>query len=176
DDDAVGAARRAAARARHRRGLGAAPPARHHHGGRPDPLPGAYALQHTGDLPVVRSPGAALGRAGRGGRKRKTRRERTAVNLPEPSIRRPVATTLLTAGVTLAGAAAFGLLPVAPLPQADYPTISLRTPLPDASPVVVAETAAMPLELALGRIPGVAEFTPRSSLRRPHVRQLLDIH
>src|SRR5205809_6491893 len=146
DDDAVGAARRAAPRARLRRGLGAAPSARHHHGGRPDPLAGAHALYHPGNLSVVRSPGAARERAGRGGRKRKTRRERTAVNLPEPSIRRPVATTLLTVGVTLAGAAAFGLLPVAPLPQVDYPTISVRAQLPGASPEVIAPTVAMPLE------------------------------
>src|SRR5207245_10205405 len=113
DDDAVGAARRAAARARHGGGLGAAPPSRHHHGGRPDPLPGAHALYHPGDLPVVRSPGAALGRAGRGGFARRSSRGRAAVSVPESSIRRPVATVLLTAGVTLAGAAAFGLIPVA---------------------------------------------------------------
>src|SRR2546427_11311098 len=175
DDDAVGAARRAAARARHGRGLGAAPPARHHHGGRADPLPGAYALQHTGDLPVVRSPGAALGRAGRGGRKRKTRRERTAVNLPEPSIRRPVATVLLTAGVTLAGAAAFGLLPVAPLPQGDSPTISVKAQLPGASPEVMAATVATPLERALGRIAGVTEITSSSTLGNSRVTLQFDL-
>src|SRR5256885_8887006 len=68
------------------------------------------------------------------------------MNLPEPSIRRPVATVLLTAGVTLAGAAAFGLLPVAPLPQVDYPTISVSAQLPGASPEVMAATVATPLE------------------------------
>ena len=86
------------------------------------------------------------------------------MNLPEPSIRRPVATTLLTVGVTLAGAAAFGLLPVAPLPQVDYPTISVRAQLPGASPEVMAATVAMPLERALGRIAGVTEITDRKSV------------
>src|SRR2546427_6184627 len=91
------------------------------------------------------------------------------MNLPEPSIRRPVATTLLTAGVTLAGAAAFGLLPVAPLPQVDYPTISVSTQLPGASPEVMAATVAMPLERALGRISGVTEITSSSSLGNTRV-------
>ena len=77
------------------------------------------------------------------------------MNLPESSIQRPVATTLLTVGVTLAGAAAFGLLPVAPLPQVDYPTISVKAQLPGASPEVMAATVATPLERALGRIAGV---------------------
>src|SRR5712691_8297699 len=63
------------------------------------------------------------------------------MNLPEPSIRRPVATVLLTAGVTLAGAAAFGLLPVAPLPQVDFPTISVQAQLPGASPEVTSSSS-----------------------------------
>src|SRR5207247_6906357 len=175
DDDAVGAARRAAARARLRRGLGAAPPARHHHGGRPDPLAGAHALQHAGDLSLVRSPGAARERAGRGGRKRKTRRERTTVNLPESSIRRPVATVLLMAGFTLAGAAAFGLLPVAPLPQVDFPTISVQAQLPGASPEVMAATVVTPLERALGRIAGVTEITSSSSLGNSRITLQFDL-
>ena len=86
------------------------------------------------------------------------------MNLTEPFIRRPVATTLLTAGITLAGAAAFGLLPVAPLPQVDFPTISVQAQLPGASPEVMAATVATPLERALGRIAGVTEMTSSSSL------------
>jgi len=97
------------------------------------------------------------------------------VNLPETSIRRPVATTLLTVGVTLAGAAAFGLLPVAPLPQVDYPTISVRAQLPGASPEVMAATVAMPLERALGRIAGVTEITSSSSLGSSHVTLQFDL-
>jgi multidrug efflux pump len=86
------------------------------------------------------------------------------VNLTEPFIRRPVATTLLTAGITLAGAAAFGLLPVAPLPQVDFPTISVQANLPGASPEVMAATVVTPLERALGRIAGVTEMTSTAQL------------
>ena len=79
-------------------------------------------------------------------------------------IRRPVATTLLTIGLTLAGLAGFRLLPVAPLPQVDFPTISVTAQLPGASPEIMAATVAMPLERALGRIAGVTEITSGSSL------------
>jgi multidrug efflux pump len=97
------------------------------------------------------------------------------VNLPESSIRRPVATVLLTAGVTLAGAAAFGLLPVAPLPQVDFPTISVQAQLPGASPEVMAATVATPLERALGRIAGVTEITSSSTLGNSRVTLQFDL-
>ncbi|TMG77001.1 MAG: multidrug efflux RND transporter permease subunit [Betaproteobacteria bacterium] len=97
------------------------------------------------------------------------------MNLPEPSIRRPVATTLLTAGVTLAGAAAFGLLPVSPLPQVDFPTISVQAQLPGASPEVMAATVATPLERALGRIAGVTEITSSSSLGNSRITLQFDL-
>src|SRR5258707_2565 len=97
------------------------------------------------------------------------------MNLPEPSIRRPVATVLLTAGVTLAGAAAFGLLPVAPLPQVDFPTISVQAQLPGASPEVMAATVATPLERALGRIAGVTEITSSSSLGNSRITLQFDL-
>src|SRR5205807_4158895 len=97
------------------------------------------------------------------------------VSLPESSIRRPVATTLLTVGVTLAGAAAFGLLPVSPLPQVDFPTISVQAQLPGASPEVMAATVATPLERALGRIAGVTEITSSSSLGNSHVTLQFDL-
>ncbi len=86
------------------------------------------------------------------------------MNISEPFIRRPVATTLLTIGVTLAGALAFRLLPVAPLPQVDIPTISVSASLPGASPEVMAATVATPLERAMGRIAGITEITSNSSL------------
>jgi multidrug efflux pump len=98
------------------------------------------------------------------------------VNLPELSIRRPVATTLLTAGITLAGAAAFGLLPVAPLPQVDFPTISVQAQLPGASPEVMAATVATPLERALGRIAGVTEMTSSSSLGNARITLQFDLN
>ncbi len=78
-------------------------------------------------------------------------------------ISRPVATTLLTAAIALAGAIAFRFLPVAALPQVDFPTISVSAALPGASPEVMAATVATPLERTLGRIAGVTEMTSSSS-------------
>jgi multidrug efflux pump len=86
------------------------------------------------------------------------------MNLSAPFIDRPVATTLLTLGVTLAGAAAFRLLPVSPLPRIDLPTITVTAALPGASPETVAATVATPLERSLGRIAGVTEITSTSTL------------
>ena len=76
------------------------------------------------------------------------------MNISAPFIDRPVATTLLTIGLTLAGAVAFRLLPVSPLPRVDLPTISVSAALPGASPETMAATVAMPLERSLGRIAG----------------------
>jgi multidrug efflux pump len=83
--------------------------------------------------------------------------------LSAPFIRRPVATTLLTIGIVLAGAIAFTLLPVAPMPQVDIPTISVSASLPGASPETMATSVATPLERQLGRIAGVTEMTSSSS-------------
>jgi len=79
-------------------------------------------------------------------------------------IHRPVATTLLTAAVALAGGAAFRLLPVASLPQVDFPTISVGASLPGASPEIMASAVAAPLEKQLGHIAGVTEMTSSSFL------------
>jgi len=86
------------------------------------------------------------------------------MNLSAPFIRRPVATTLLTAAVALAGAVAFKFLPVAALPQIDFPTISIGAGLPGASPEIMASAVAAPLERQLGHIAGVNEMTSSSSL------------
>ncbi|HET7549066.1 MAG TPA: efflux RND transporter permease subunit, partial [Usitatibacter sp.] len=91
------------------------------------------------------------------------------MNITEPFVRRPVATTLLTIGVALAGIVAFGLLPVSPLPQVDFPVVSVSASLPGASPEVMAATVATPLERALGRIAGVTEMTSNSSLGNTRV-------
>src|SRR5438270_8760382 len=91
------------------------------------------------------------------------------MNISEPFVKRPVATTLLTIGIALAGLVAFKQLPVAPLPQVDFPTISVQAQLPGASPEVMAATVATPLERALGRIAGVTEITSSSSLGNSHV-------
>ncbi len=81
-----------------------------------------------------------------------------------PFIRRPVATTLLTFGLAAAGVVAFFKLPVSPLPQVDFPTISVRATLPGASPEDVATTVASPLERHLGQIADVTEMTSSSTV------------
>ena len=81
-----------------------------------------------------------------------------------PFIRRPVATTLLTFGLAAAGAVAFFKLPVSPLPQVDFPTISVQATLPGASPEDVATTVASPLERHLGQIADVTEMTSSSTV------------
>ncbi|MBO4369385.1 MAG: efflux RND transporter permease subunit, partial [Desulfovibrio sp.] len=78
-------------------------------------------------------------------------------------IARPVATTLLTLALTLAGLVAFTLLPVAPLPSVDFPVVMVRASLPGASPETMAATVATPLERAMGRIAGITELTSTSS-------------
>ena len=90
--------------------------------------------------------------------------ESLEVNLSALFIRRPVATTLLTLALALAGMVAFGLLPVAPLPQVDFPVVVVRASMPGAGPETMASTVATPLERALGRIAGVTEMTSTSSL------------
>jgi multidrug efflux pump len=86
------------------------------------------------------------------------------MSLSTPFIRRPIATILLTFGVAAAGALAFFELPVAPLPQVDFPTISVRAQLPGGSPEVVATTVATPLERHLGQIADVTEMTSSSTV------------
>ena len=86
------------------------------------------------------------------------------MSLSTPFIRRPVATTLLTLGVAGAGAVGFFQLPVSPLPQVDFPTISVQAQLPGASPEVVATSVATPLERHLGQIADVTEMTSTSTV------------
>ncbi len=86
------------------------------------------------------------------------------MNLSTPFISRPIATSLLTLGLALAGIAAFFILPVAPLPQVDFPTINVSANMPGASPEVMAATVATPLERHLGQIADVTEMTSQSSL------------
>ncbi len=84
-------------------------------------------------------------------------------NISSIFIRRPVATTLLTAALALAGGVAFQLLPVAPLPEMDFPMVMVRASLPGAGPEPMATAVATPLERALGRIAGITEMTSSSS-------------
>jgi multidrug efflux pump len=85
------------------------------------------------------------------------------MNISAPFIKRPVATTLLTVGLVLSGVLAFRLLPVSPLPQVDFPTISVNAGLPGADPETMSTSVAAPLERQFGRIAGVTEMTSTSN-------------
>lgn len=98
------------------------------------------------------------------------------MNISAPFINRPVATTLLTLAVGLLGLIAFYQLPVAPLPQVDFPTISVSASLPGASPETMAATVATPLERSLGRIAGITEMTSSSSLGSTRVTLQFDMN
>ncbi|MGC1554183.1 MAG: efflux RND transporter permease subunit [Bradyrhizobium sp.] len=97
------------------------------------------------------------------------------MNLAGPFIRRPVATTLLSFGLVVAGGIAFFKLPVSPLPDVDIPTISVQATLPGASPADVAITVASPLERHLGQIANVTEMTSTSTLGSARVNLQFDI-
>src|SRR4030081_1101651 len=86
------------------------------------------------------------------------------MNFSAPFIARPIATTLLTIGIALAGIFAFFRLPVSPLPQVDFPTISVQAQMPGASPETMATSVATPLERHLGHIANVSEMTSQSSV------------
>ncbi len=98
------------------------------------------------------------------------------MNISSPFISRPVATTLLTLGIALAGVLAFMKLPVAPLPQVDFPTISVSAQLPGASPDTVATTVAEPLERHLGQIADVTEMTSSSGIGQTRITLQFDLN
>jgi multidrug efflux pump len=98
------------------------------------------------------------------------------MNISEPFIRRPVATTLLVIALALAGAVAFRLLAVSPLPQVDFPTISVGANLPGASPETMASAVATPLERQFSRIAAVTEMTSSSSLGQSSVTLQFDLN
>jgi multidrug efflux pump len=98
------------------------------------------------------------------------------MSFSSPFIRRPVATTLLTTAVALSGIVAFRLLPVAPLPQVDFPTISVGAALPGASPEIMASAVATPLERQFGHIAGVTEMTSVSSLGTTGITLQFDLN
>ncbi|MFI5446264.1 efflux RND transporter permease subunit [Polaromonas sp. UC242_47] len=98
------------------------------------------------------------------------------MNLSEPFVRRPVATVLLTIGLALAGIGAFFVLPVSPLPQVDFPVISVSASIPGASPDTMASSVATPLERRLGVISGVNEMTSTSSSGSTRISLQFDLN
>ena len=97
------------------------------------------------------------------------------MNMSAPFIARPVATTLLTLGILIAGIMAFTRLPVAPLPKVDFPTISVSASLPGASPDTVATSVTTPLERRLGAIAGVSEITSTSTVGNSRITLQFDL-
>ena len=98
------------------------------------------------------------------------------MNLSEYFIYRPIATSLLTLAISLAGLIAFFHLPIAPLPQVDFPTISVQASLPGASPEIMSSSVATPLERALGNIAGITEITSASSMGTTSIMLQFDIN
>ncbi len=97
------------------------------------------------------------------------------MNLSAPFIRRPIGTLLLTVGLALTGIAAFFVLPVAPLPQIDFPTVSVRASLTGASPSTMASSVAAPLERRLGTIAGATEMTSQSGIGSSRITLQFDL-
>src|SRR5579862_4303585 len=98
------------------------------------------------------------------------------MNISKPYIHRPVATTLLTVAIALAGVIAFRALPISPLPQVDFPTISVQATLPGASPETMASAVATPLERQFGRIAAVTEMTSSSYLGQTTIALQFDLN
>src|SRR5689334_1154319 len=98
------------------------------------------------------------------------------MNISAPAIARPVATTLLTIALLLAGALAYMQLPVAPLPQIEFPVISIGAGLPGASPETMASAVATPLERQFGRIAGVNQMTSSSQLGSTGITLQFDLN
>ncbi|MFZ3266281.1 MAG: efflux RND transporter permease subunit [Terriglobales bacterium] len=97
------------------------------------------------------------------------------MSLSTPFIHRPVATTLLTIAIAIAGAIAYTVLPASPLPQVDFPTINVRAGLPGASAEIMASSVATPLERQLGHIAGITEMTSSSSLGSTNITMQFDL-
>src|SRR5580700_2112015 len=98
------------------------------------------------------------------------------MSISEPFIQRPVATTLLTIAIALAGGVAFRILPVSPLPQVDFPTVSVTATLPGASAETIASSVATPLERQLGHIAAVTEMTSTSTLGSTSITLQFDLN
>src|ERR1700722_1878634 len=97
------------------------------------------------------------------------------MSISEPFIHRPVATTLLTIALGLAGGIAYFALPVAPLPEVEFPTLMVTAALPGASPETMASSVATPLERQFGRIAGLNEMTSSSSLGSTNITLQFDL-
>src|SRR5262245_28727698 len=101
--------------------------------------------------------------------------EHATMSISTPFIRRPVATSLLTLALAMAGGLAFYFLPVAPLPQVEYPTLNVNSNLPGASPETMASAVTTPLERSFGRIAGISEMTSNSNTGNSQITIQFDL-
>src|SRR5262245_48909610 len=101
--------------------------------------------------------------------------EHATMSISTPFIRRPVATSLLTLALAMAGGLAFYFLPVAPLPQVEYPTLNVNANLPGASPETMASAVTTPLERSFGRIAGISEMTSNSNTGNSQITIQFDL-
>src|SRR6266481_4168184 len=97
------------------------------------------------------------------------------MSISTPFIQRPAGTTLLTVAVALAGVVAYQFLPVSPIPQVEFPTVSVQAALPGASPETIASSVATPLERQFGRIAGITEMTSSSNLGSTNITLQFDL-
>src|ERR1700683_3038133 len=97
------------------------------------------------------------------------------MSVSSPFIKRPIGTSLLTLALLLSGGLAFGFLPVAPLPQVDFPVIQVQASLPGASPETMASAVATPLERQFGRIAGINQMTSTSQLGSTNITLQFDL-
>src|SRR6476646_11819480 len=97
------------------------------------------------------------------------------MSISTPFIKRPVATSLLTIALAMSGALAFYFLPVAPLPQVEYPTLNVNSNLPGASPETMASAVTTPLERSFGRIAGITELTSSSNTGQSQITMQFDL-
>src|SRR5580698_6057048 len=98
------------------------------------------------------------------------------MNVSSPFIKRPIGTSLLTLALLMSGALAFSFLPVAPLPQVEFPVIQVSASLPGASPETMASAVATPLERQFGRIAGVNQMTSNSQLGSTNIALQFDLN
>src|SRR2546427_11334492 len=97
------------------------------------------------------------------------------MSISTPFIKRPIATSLLTLALAMAGALAFYFLPVAPLPQVEYPTLNVNPNLPGASPEPMASAVTTPLERSFGRIAGITEMPSSSTTSQAQITMQFDL-
>src|SRR6476659_3239792 len=97
------------------------------------------------------------------------------MSISTPFIKRPVATSLLTIALAMAGGLAFYFLPVAPLPQVEYPTLNVNANLPGASPDTMASAVTTPLERSFGRISGISVFTAPGNTGNTQITMQFDL-